>query len=273
MASQTIEQFISFGTDIFGLERLLRGVQSICQILLAYPLLLPALYPFFTAATPPSPRLTALTLEPLKSQVNVTRRAIRTFNFAKSFSTAYALVARAVAEPQPLEVHLDIINSSLMGAFSLLETITLPDLLGVPGVAIFGEERSNSLNVEAQRFWFYALAVGVLSSAVKIVKLFGEPVPGAAPPPKGAEDWKAERERLRGGVVARKAHRAEVRKKARGLLRRMAADSLDILIPGSVVGWVSSEPGTLATVMLCTSVMTGLDVWERCGRQVAGQKA
>ncbi|KAM0274928.1 hypothetical protein ACHAQH_007737 [Verticillium albo-atrum] len=273
MPSHLIEQFICFGTDIFGLERLLRGVQSIFQILLAYPLLLPALYPFFTAAAPPSPRLTALTLDPLKSQVNITRRALRTFNFAKSFSTAYTLVARAVADPQPLEVHLDIIYSSLMGVFSLLETITLPDMLGVPGAAIFGEERSAKMNVEAQRFWFCALACGVFSGAVKIAKLFGEPVPGPAAAPKEGEGWKGERVRLRKGVVARKAHRAEVRKKARALLRRMAADSLDILIPGSVVGWISSEPGTIGTVMLCTSVMTGLDVWERCGRQIAGQKA
>ncbi|KAG7112514.1 hypothetical protein HYQ44_010709 [Verticillium longisporum] len=273
MASHVIEQFICFGTDIFGLERLLRGVQAIFQIFLAYPLLLPALYPFFTASAPPSPRLTALTLDPLKAQVNITRRAMRTFNFARSFSTAYALLARAVADPQPLAVHLDIIASSLMGVFSLLETITLPDMLGVPGAALFGDARAAAINVEAQRFWFCALACAVLSGAVKIANLVGEPVPGPAPAPEGGEDWKDERERLRRGVAARKAHRAGVRRKVRALLRRMAADSLDLVIPGSVVGWIASEPGTIGTVMLCTSVLTGLDVWERCGRQVVGQQA
>ncbi len=55
-------------------------------------------------------------------------------------------------------------------------------------------------------------------------------------------------------------------KRGKGL--RLVADVLDLAVPGSVVGWVPLGQGTVAWCMLGSTVLTGWEVWERCGREV-----
>lgn len=53
----------------------------------------------------------------------------------------------------------------------------------------------------------------------------------------------------------------------RRLLRKIAISLLDMALPGSDLGWIRAEKGTVASVMLVTSLMTGADVWERVGHE------
>jgi hypothetical protein len=48
---------------------------------------------------------------------------------------------------------------------------------------------------------------------------------------------------------------------------------MDLGLPGSVVGWVPLSPETVGWLMLGTTVLTGMEVWERCGRELAAAKA
>ncbi|KAH9907139.1 peroxisomal biogenesis factor 11 [Xylariomycetidae sp. FL2044] len=89
---------------------------------------------------------------------------------------------------------------------------------------------------------------------------------------KGRKDLRAEQQRLRGIVKSRKAGQTAWRREVRGevykLGRGVVANALDITLPGTVVGWVKVQPGTVGVAMLVTTVLTGMDAWERCGREV-----
>ncbi|KAK7992764.1 hypothetical protein PG996_012207 [Apiospora saccharicola] len=88
-----------------------------------------------------------------------------------------------------------------------------------------------------------------------------------------AFDMVKEQERLRRIVQKRKAGRVlwrrAVRAQIHGLGRSVTASALDIVLPGTAVGWVNADPGTVGVAQFVTTILTGMDVWERCGRELA----
>ncbi len=90
---------------------------------------------------------------------------------------------------------------------------------------------------------------------------------------EGEWDHNRERERLREIVRRRKeqqrAWRRRVVARSTVILRRIVADSLDLLVPASVLGWISAEPGTVSLAMFVSTALTAAEVWERCGAEVA----
>ncbi|KAK1689208.1 AoPex11B, partial [Colletotrichum godetiae] len=283
-----------------GLERILRGLQALTAIFSAYPslvalALLDAEPPFLEA------------LGPLRGHLNLTRRFIRFFWFLNSFGTSYNLYTTISSSPSPspsggpkksqgagLETWLDIIKFTLLGLYGGLESLTLPDLLGVPQIGYFGAERTRALNVEAQRFWLLALAAGVFANLTRLLKAFAyAPVPqhghgygtgekpGETKNDADAEDekldWEAERTRLRAIVMKRRENmkrwRREVAIKVKSLGRKIFSDSLDCLIPGVILGWVNVQPGTVGIAMLITTVLSSRDIWDRCGATVRERRS
>ncbi|KAG8157525.1 hypothetical protein KVR01_012567 [Diaporthe batatas] len=185
----------------------------------------------------------------------------------------------------PAEAWLDMFGRTFNGMYLLLETLCLVDAMQVPGLSPWGPARASALHVEGQRFWVFALGFGVASGLVKIVKMLAyAPVP---PPPVAGEghgtkgekgemaDWERERERLRRIMWARKEQgrlwRANVKAQSKGLVRRCVADLLDIVMPGTIVGWWKADQGTLGVILIVTTYLTGWEVWERCGREVASR--
>ncbi|KAJ3960354.1 hypothetical protein N0V92_003026 [Colletotrichum tropicale] len=269
MTSLKYDQFVAFGSDSAGLERILRGLQSLTAILTTYPFLL-ALLPSAGLSLDPAPILAAL--GPLKGHLNLTRRFIRFFWFLNSFGASYNLYTAAPSQAagagKGAEVWLDILRFTLLGLYGGLESLTLPDLLGVPGLAPFGAARTKALNVEAQRFWFLALACGIAANVVRMTKAFAyAPVPqhgegyGTGQSPavdtdnlgakekkegEGEEpekmDLNAERQRLKALVVKRREGmrrwRRQVAFKVKTLGRKVVSDTLDCLIPGVILGWM-----------------------------------
>lgn len=175
----------------------------------------------------------------------------------------------------------------LLGTFGFLETITLPDMMasvaGQPLLGVFGAERAVELNLWAQTFWFGGLVCGTLSTCLKIRRLRrlssatkdAKDDAGAAPSSgdekrKEKDDEKdGERRRREEKEKEEKREEEERARRVRKLTRKAAADSMDLVIPATTVGWVSVEPGLVAVVMLVTSWLTGMDVWEKYGDQLA----
>lgn len=197
---------------------------------------------------------------------------------------------RASNNRPPSEAWLDIFSRTFNGMYLLLETLTLVDALQLPGLPLWGAARAGRLHVEGQRFWFLALLCGAAAGLLKVVKLVGYgPVPqtgegyGLGPPPGAGEgeksgeqlqlpDWQRRRDKMRRMVYARResrrAWKMEIRTRGYALARRCVADVLDLAVPGSVVGWVRVEPGTVGAVMVLSTWLTGVEVWERCGREI-----
>ncbi|KAF6794184.1 Pex11 domain protein (AoPex11B), partial [Colletotrichum musicola] len=137
MTSFEFDQLVAFGSDSAGLERILRALQSLVVILLTHPSLLSIL------SIPQAPGIAALL--PLKSNLNLSRRAIRLFWFLNSFGTSYNLYTSSSSSSRsaiPLETWLDIVRLTLLGLYAGIESATLLDLLGLPNVSVFGEEQT-----------------------------------------------------------------------------------------------------------------------------------
>jgi hypothetical protein len=154
------------------------------------------------------------------------------------------------------------------GMYLLLESMVFAEVvLEVPGLGVWAgsPDRVAGFVVDGQRFWFLGLVCGVVGAVVKL----GRPEREVREEEKGDGKGKG-RGGGEGGVVARKE---EERGKRRRIVRRLVADVMDLGLPGSVVGWVPLSPETVGWLMLGTTVLTGMEVWERCGRELAAAKA
>ncbi|KAI0009157.1 peroxisomal biogenesis factor 11 [Xylariaceae sp. FL0662B] len=290
--SRTFEQFVRFSTDSVGLERTFRLFQSLAQILssfsLPFSLLLYLLSTSQTTSPPPSPAVLHGILGALRQRLALARRYLRLFRFLESFGAAQKLYASLSSSshsssPSAWADWLDVGARSFNGMYLLLEASTIVDALQVDGLAVWGPEWEPRVGVEAQRFWLFALVCAAGAGLLRIRDVLASapaPAPAAGPQRvekekgKGKGKGKADEGGARGDLKRERAgadrQRSEVRAKVYKLGRGVIANVLDITLPGSVVGWVKADSGTVGLAMFVTTILTSMDVWERCGREVAG---
>ncbi|KAI1387529.1 peroxisomal biogenesis factor 11 [Hypoxylon trugodes] len=249
------------------------------------------------------------TLGLLNQRLGLARRYLRLFRFLESFNAAqklYSQLSSAPSSPQEksaiakITPWLDVFAKTFNGMYFLLEASTLPHALQIPGLSVWGLERERVVAIEAQRFWLFALVCGLLHNLLQIPLAVS-----SAPPPVGSastttsekQDSQTEAEKKDSENVSEKGptddmngpefrewtrnrvkevkertrlRRRQILTKVRKLGRGAATNALDILIPGTFVGWINVEPGTVSVAMFVTTILTSMDVWERCGREVAG---
>ncbi|RYO85813.1 hypothetical protein DL766_003769 [Monosporascus sp. MC13-8B] len=201
------------------------------------------------------------------------------------------------------EVWLDIFGRTFNGMYLLLEASTIVEALEIDGLAVWAPETGGRVSIEAQRFWLFALVCGVLAGLARIIKVLaytpgqstGEDysqgtvdenggVAGAVPEDKDQEGKTETEKNLTNQERASQWDIAEEKQKTRemswrqaqanvrGLTCSVMANALDIALPGTAVGWLNLESGTVGVAMFITSILTGWDVWERCGREVSGMR-
>jgi len=252
-----------------GIERLLRGFHAIAMVLAAYYALIPPLSPplslFFHL---PSQRI----LHALASKLGFIRRPFRLFRFLEAFTTTYESFLDSPSSSGGSNTSLlatwtwvlDILSQSFMAVYLLLESVAFPDLLMLEAgaEAFFGRKETERIIVESQKWWFMALATGVLAGVGKFWLLRGAVKAGKR---KRGKDGDGEKAKEREEIV--------IREKKLKIVRKMAADVMDLSVPGSIIGWVPVSQGTVGFLMCWSTVLTALEVWERCGREIAEAKA
>ncbi|KAK3303360.1 uncharacterized protein B0T15DRAFT_504591 [Chaetomium strumarium] len=216
----TFEQFVKFGTDAYGLERLLRLIQALTQLLLSLPALrLLLLHPLLSA--PSYSAVAPVVLQALRKRIASIRQAFRIFRFLDSFSSAWSVWS---LPPHPdaagsgfvaarVERWMDFGAKSFTGMYLLLESLTVAESLAVPGLSLWGEQRAAELAMDGQRFWFVGLVCGLLAGVLRLTA----------------------KEYVTGGTVADKRSQREVEKgkgRKRRVFRRVVADALDLAVPG-----------------------------------------
>ncbi|KAH7151718.1 peroxisomal biogenesis factor 11 [Dactylonectria estremocensis] len=258
------EQFVAFGTDLGGLERLLRLFQATCSLLIAYPLLLATVWPNASQAVQTTKTLGLATM---RGQLNVSRRFIRLFRFLDTLQSGWTLY---VAEDKSLEVWLGIISKTSLGLFGMTETLTLVDLLGIPGLQVFGPLRSKEIDAQSQYLWFGGLAASVLISLIKLNRLNAS---GPVQDPtkttvseKGATKEASEKSATE--AEKEKQRLQEISAKKAVLIRGLVSDSIDILLPGSAIGLVKITSGQVSAAMFFTTLTTGWAAWDRVGEKL-----
>ncbi|KAI0861267.1 hypothetical protein F4860DRAFT_476450 [Xylaria cubensis] len=310
--SHTFEQFVRFTTDAAGLERTFRLFQALSQILSSYTLpfnillILLSYLPTTPAASslkgnkgaPINPATTHAVLLGLKNQLALARRYFRLFRFFESFLAAQKIYTSLTSTStsstgkakkgkgkngdedkgrENIALWLDVFGRTFNGMYLLLEATTIVDVQGIPGFAIWGPELERVVAVEGQRFWLFSLVCGVLAGLVRISDVVASAsevvsVSGA----KGEKKEVGSTDEKKGSSTQEQidhlARSRAARAKISNLGRRVVSDALDITLPGSVVGWVPVSTGTVGVAMFVTTVLTSMDIWDRCGREVAASK-
>ncbi|KAI0429038.1 hypothetical protein F5Y09DRAFT_311299 [Xylaria sp. FL1042] len=252
-----------------------------------------------------NPAATHAALVGLRVQLALARRYFRLFRFLESFLAAQKIytslsssssshstspassspAARTRAAPPRWEttaLWIDVFGRTFNGMYLLLEASTIVDVQRIEGLAVWGPELEGKIAVEGQRFWLFSLACGVLAGLVRMADVVVPYVSASESESVGdgekkeqegvdGEDEKtgAKGEAEKATQVDLLAQRREVRSKVSSLGRRVVSDALDITLPGSVVGWVPVSTGTVGLAMFVTTILTSMDIWERCGREVA----
>ncbi|KAI1766928.1 peroxisomal biogenesis factor 11 [Hypoxylon sp. FL1150] len=234
-------------------------------------------------------------------------RFLESFNAAQKIYSRLASSASSSGPRRPawvqVEPWLDMSSKTFNGLYFLLEATTTVDALAVPGLRVWAPEQERRVATEAQRFWLFGLVCGLLFNLLEILNVLAcTPVPAtgsgfggvgtgestaeaeAEDEKKGevsekeklANDLKKEQLRLRAIVRGRKQQRVLWRREVQGKISKLGrgavANALDTILPGSAIGWLNVEPGTVSLAMFVTTILTGMDVWERCGREVLAGK-
>ncbi|KAI1195725.1 hypothetical protein F5X97DRAFT_307292 [Nemania serpens] len=307
----TFEQFVRYVNDLAGLERLFRLLQSAVQIAISYPSTIHLVDPLILLITrvQPSVTLRRTTLLVLQQRIDLARRYLRVLRFLDTFQQTQRLFHQNfVTSPQPpgtvttasnpapaseesssgtpspppqrwprAEEWLDLLGRTFNGMHLLVETSTIVDYMQVEGLHIWGPGGKVAVNAEAQRFWLFTLVCSVLAGLVRIGRLLAagdEPLRGITKTTTGdgAGD-PAEKGNSRGaGEKEAEERRRKKSDTLRRLVRSVMTNSIDIVLPAVVVGWLHVGPGVVALAMFVTTLSTSVDVWERCGRGIASQK-
>ncbi|KAH7319597.1 peroxisomal biogenesis factor 11 [Stachybotrys elegans] len=258
-----LRRFIKFSTDAYGLERILRLFQACLGLAAAYILpnwsSLLLLSSIFRPLNIPG---SLVILARLQSQIGIIRRTIRVFRFLDAFLAAYTLSTST--STLSLTVSLDIFSNMSNGMYLLLETITIIDALNIPGLCIWEAGYSNVLRMEAQRSWLLALVSGGLAAAIRLAHARAERqaiLTKKALLDKEDKDESGEKEKQTKIAEQQALKLQQLNMQTQALGRKIIANMIDILLPGSVIGWTPVSPGTVSLATFITTFITGYDVW------------
>ncbi|KAL2172118.1 hypothetical protein VTG60DRAFT_119 [Thermothelomyces hinnuleus] len=269
---------------------------------------LPTTFKTSSATVSTTTTTTTTTLTLLRKRLASLRQAVRFFRFLDSFAAAWSVLSSLQEQPQPqaqpqprarhdekegrqggltkrtpatpgpaagvvvVEKWLDFGSKSFTGMYLLLESAVFVEaVLDVPGLRVWDSpEAVARLVLDGQRFWFAGLVCGILAAAVRLARSGGG-ARGGTGQVGGAKDGDSKD----GGEENEEEEEVREERKAakRKVVRRLAADIMDLAVPGSVVGLVPLAPGYVAILMLGSTILTGMEVWERCGRELAAQRA
>lgn len=223
-----------------------------------------------------------LVLLGLRERLNLARRFFRFFRFLDAFSTVCTDLGSAKRPETALlrcVSYLDLLARTFNGMYLLTEALTLVDASQVDGLAPLGKSNERRFKIEEMRFWFVALVAGICATLLSLYGTLRQDFPAEKVPSStelaSQKSPKNTRESVEPSDGSRNASdgppydkRGPKSRETGKLLRRLAALSFDVFIPGSVLGLAPAKSGTNGLAMICSSVLTGLDVWDRCGREV-----
>ncbi|KAG2019567.1 hypothetical protein GB937_005116 [Aspergillus fischeri] len=226
-----IKQFSNFTRTGAGLEKTLRLIQALATIIIETSI----------------DNETVRTWSTAKSQLALTRRFFRFFNFLDCFERVFALLgsssgsSSSAAEGFPTTL-IELGRWTCLGLYFVLEDCTILHAMNVYPVYW-----NKPVIVEAYKFWFYALALSIVGALWGLVFASGS---------TSASAGKAQRDEKKGG--SSKERKAGV---SGPLIKRIVVDGCDLLIPGAFLGWIQVSEVVVGMAMVVSTLVAGRDIW------------
>jgi hypothetical protein len=135
------------------------------------------------------------------------------------------------------ELHYCIYTPLKVSVFNL----TVADKAKMDAMEIWSTTWAPGLNLEGNRFWFYSLIFSLISCALQLYRLRFISAPsgtkGRLKPKINTLPWP--------------------------VVRQIFTDACDLLIPGSITGWVRTSPATVGFATVASTILASEDIWHR----------
>lgn len=112
------------------------------------------------------------------------------------------------------------------------------------------------LFVEAMKFWFYSLILGILQAVIEVWNLSWKDLVVSSV--REGKDEKVA-EKVARGQESRTRERTLKRRKA---AKKMVIDGCDLFIPGSITGWMVVSSSNVGVLCVVSTVLAGSDIWD-----------
>ncbi|GIK05597.1 hypothetical protein Aspvir_009710 [Aspergillus viridinutans] len=213
-----IKQFSNFTRTGAGLEKTLRLIQALATIVIETSI----------------DNETVTTWSTAKSQLALTRRFFRFFNFLDCFERVYALLgsssSSSAADRLPATL-LELGRWTCLGLYFVLEDCTILHAMNVYPVYW-----NKPVLVEAYKFWFYALALSIVGALWGLLFDSGSTSASAGKKEQDEKKGGSSKERKVGGSGP--------------LMKRIVVDGCDLLIPGVFLGWIQVSEVVVGMAMV-----------------------
>jgi len=107
--------------------------------------------------------------------------------------------------------------------------------------------------LESLKFWFYAIAVSIMLTLYDLVYVPTSETATSQKSPKSTPPSK------------RPDNTTKIRQS--GIYLDLIIDALDLVIPGSAVGWIALDKVTVGAAMAVSSLIAGKRIWDRVQAQ------
>ncbi|KAH8646951.1 peroxisomal biogenesis factor 11 [Tricladium varicosporioides] len=233
----SIKQVTNFTNDAAGLEKVLRLFQSLAQI----------------AADSNQPQAQAF--NQFRRQLAIGRRYFRFLKFYDAFLIAWTVfISQSDGSGKASRIVrvIDSIRWACLGTYLLLEATTILDAMGVYNVTW-----AKVMFLEANKFWFYSLSLGISLSLVQLWSLYTEsPISGKTGNEKRRKE---EKKTFKSEKVKWEMERNKV-------VRKLALDSFDLFIPGYTTRWLGISSANVGYCSVMSTILGSVDIWERVQR-------
>ncbi|EXJ86130.1 hypothetical protein A1O1_06500 [Capronia coronata CBS 617.96] len=210
-----------------------------------------------------------------KNQFALARRYLRLFKWIDCFTVAHAeYQAYGNTPPRPndekeqkasgdnVRILLSVLKWSFLGIYLFMEMFTITNALSITSYS-WGP----ALQIEALKFWFYALAVSVVLGIYDLSLLASSSV-STRERKDDSPTTRTPNDEKKPTTQSTNPPSSEVQTSAkrRAVCKQIVIDGCDLLIPGAVVGWVPLDPVTVGMAGSISALLGASDVWARVNR-------
>ncbi|EED21076.1 PEX11 domain protein [Talaromyces stipitatus ATCC 10500] len=239
------KQFSNFtNTHPLGIEKTLRFIQAVVTILSSS---------IFVSYIPNS--VYAVKCASAKNQIALARRYLRFFKFIDCFDAGYtAWLVPAPLESDAVRKIASVGKWSFLGVYFFLEDLTILDAMGI-WVTPWAQE----LFIECHKWWFFGLALSIIGSTVDIFLPVSEPtLTSSAVKQSEKKTVTSEKEK--------KKQPLPVKRDLTPLVKGLIVDSCDIVIPGSVLGWIPASSTQVGLMMVVSTLVSSGGIWAQVNK-------
>jgi hypothetical protein len=115
--------------------------------------------------------------------------------------------------------------------------------------------------LEANKFWFYALVLSLISSSISMVSIFFS----SSTLTTRTTPTNIEKETEKAAEASEHQNRRTAL--SRSVLKQIAIDGCDLFIPGTMLGWIYASSLQVGMAMAVSTVLAAGDIWVKAQRR------